>query len=516
MSATLVGTDIVVLFRIVYFCLTVICKIWPSFKPVGGRISRQIPCSIYSTYKACQLRVLFVKDEAEKERIWEEQHQKAADKVYALCYDLKGFFLKTAQLLAKPDLSPMAWVKRLIVLCDQAPQTPYSEILKVLEEELGRPFSDIFERFDEHPLGSASVAQVHRARVKGTKGDVAVKVQHPGAHELMMTDIRNQKIFAHFLQRFDLHFDLMSIMEELEQQVEYEFDFRKEADAMDKIGNSLAAANRGRSPITVPRSVPGMVTRRVLVMDFLEGTPIMLLADEMKRKGINPDGRIAKLAKRNILRDLSSAYGQMILSDGFFQADPHPGNILINKRGKVSLLDYGQTKELSEELRLGYANVILALANSNSDEVGSAFRSLGIKTSSHGEGGEDPAKLHMLAQLLFDTKMPDGWEIANPFGENSLLRSIKVEKLPKELFFIVRVAQLLRGLSVGMGVPFSVSEHWKPLAMEALKNSSSARVYDSEIGVNSGDFPLRELAWERRRRLRKNGLFQAVAKVSHG
>ncbi|KAL3683191.1 hypothetical protein R1sor_001213 [Riccia sorocarpa] len=469
--------------------------------------------AIYSTYKACQFRVLFVKDQAEKERIWEEQHEQAADKVYSLCYDLKGFFLKTAQLLAKPDLSPMAWVKKLIVLCDQAPQTPYSEIQRVLEEELGQPFGDVFERFDEKPLGSASVAQVHRARVKGAKNDVAVKVQHPGAHDLMMTDIRNQKIFAHFLQRFDLQFDLISVLDELEQQVEYEFDFRREAAAMDRIGTSLAAVNRGRSPITVPRSVPGLVTRRVLVMDFLEGTPLMLMADELKRRGINPDGRLAKLTKRNILKDLSSAYGQMIISDGFFQADPHPGNILINKTGKVCLLDYGQTKELSEELRLGYANVIVALANRDPDEVGNAIRSLGIKTISRDAGAEDPVQLSMLAQLLFDTRMPDGWEVANPFGDNSILRFIKVEKLPKELFFIVRVAQLLRGLSVGMGVPFSVAEHWKPLAMEALKNSPSARVDDSEIWINSGADSLRELAWERRRRLRKNGLFQAVSKT---
>jgi aarF domain-containing kinase len=118
-------------------------------------------------------------------------------------------------------------------------------------------------------------------------------------------------------------------------QVEFEFDFIKEAGSMDRISESLRAANWGKAPIAIPRSVPGLVTKKVLVMDFIEGTPILKLADEMAKRGINPNGAVARMAKRNILRDLSSAYGQMILRDGFFQADPHPGNVLINKDGKA-------------------------------------------------------------------------------------------------------------------------------------------------------------------------------------
>jgi len=81
-----------------------------------------------------------------------------------------------------------------------------------------------------------------------------------------------------------------------------------------------------------------MTCRKVLVMDFIEGTPILKMGDEMAKRGINPNGSVAKYAKRNILRDLATSYGKMILEDGFFQADPHPGNVLINKRGKASTL----------------------------------------------------------------------------------------------------------------------------------------------------------------------------------
>jgi predicted unusual protein kinase regulating ubiquinone biosynthesis (AarF/ABC1/UbiB family) len=94
------------------------------------------------------------------------------------------------------------------------------------------------------------------------------QVQHPGAHELMMTDIRNQKMFAAFLQRFDVQFDILSILDELEHQVELEFDFVKEAVSMDQISKSLQSANQGKSPIAVPRSIPGLVTKYVLLLQI--------------------------------------------------------------------------------------------------------------------------------------------------------------------------------------------------------------------------------------------------------
>jgi aarF domain-containing kinase len=107
-----------------------------------------------------QLRVSLVKDAKKQEEMWERQHEQAADKIYFMCSDLGGFFLKIAQLLAKPDMAPAAWVKKLVTLCDQAPATPFDAIQLVLEKELGKSIGEIFETFDEKPLGSASIAQV--------------------------------------------------------------------------------------------------------------------------------------------------------------------------------------------------------------------------------------------------------------------------------------------------------------------------------------------------------------------
>ncbi|GBG71068.1 hypothetical protein CBR_g8367 [Chara braunii] len=312
--------------------------------------------AIYSSYKVCQLRAAMTRDLAEKDRLWEMQHEVAADNLYNMCVDLGGFFLKSGQFLAKPDMVPAAWVKRLSRLHDQAPATPFSAVKEIVETELGANMNLLFDSFCEEPLGSASIAQVHKAKLPSNGADVAVKVQHPGAYELMMHDLRNHRRFAAFLQKWELPFDLLSVLRELESQVKNEFDFVKEANAMNQIAASLenstalrfpshgdnfpktGSSRRGArtpSPVIVPRSFPGMISRKVLVMEFIDGIQIMRLREEMEKRGIAFEGLAGRQAKRHILKDLTAAYGLMILRDGYFHADPHPGNIFICNGGKV-------------------------------------------------------------------------------------------------------------------------------------------------------------------------------------
>lgn len=253
---------------------------------------------IYAGYKAFQVRVSFVKDVQKQDAMWERQHELAAEKIYAMCSDLGGFFLKVAQVVGKPDLAPAAWVRRLVTLCDRAPATPYDTVQLVVENELGRSVSEMFETFDPDPLGSASIAQVHRARLKGDKDDVVVKVQHPGVRDLMMTDIRNLQAFALYMQKTDIKFDLFSITKEMEKQIGFEFDFAREADAMERIRHFLYK-NNTKSPVLVPRLLPDMVTRKVLLMEYIDGIPILNLGDEIAKRGINPGGKIAATAKQS-------------------------------------------------------------------------------------------------------------------------------------------------------------------------------------------------------------------------
>ncbi|KAL2243002.1 uncharacterized protein LOC105158019 [Sesamum indicum] len=443
---------------------------------------------IYTGYKVFQVRVNFEKDAQKREAMWEKQHEVAADKIYNMCSDLGGFFLKVAQIIGKPDLAPAAWVRRLVTLCDQAPATPYNAIKVVLEKELGQSVDELFDRFDTNPLGSASIAQVHRARLKGDKIDVVVKIQHPGVQDLMMTDIRNLQAFALYMQKTDIKFDLYSVTKEMEKQIGYEFNFSREADAMENIRRFLYENNK-KTPVLVPRVIRNMYTRRVLVMEYIDGIPILKLGDEMAKRGINPGGKVAAAAKQNILKSLTLAYGQMILRSGFFHADPHPGNILICRGSEVALLDYGQVKDLPEQLRMGYASLVLAIADNDPIKASESYRELGIDTLSKCE--DEQKEMLRLAQTMFDTKLPPGVTMLQPFSEESSIKKIAVQAFPEELFSVLRTVHLLRGLSVGLGINYSCAEQWRPIAEEALY--LAGRLKDKDL-----------------KRARRRGIFQRL------
>ncbi|XP_038987375.1 aarF domain-containing protein kinase 1-like isoform X6 [Phoenix dactylifera] len=401
----------------------------------GYKVSLRVWCLCVCV---CQFRVRFEKDAEKREAMWERQHELAADKMYSLCSELGGLFLKAAQILGKPDLAPAAWVRRLVTLCDKAPATPIEVVHGILEKELGQSFTAIFESFDSEPVGSASIAQVHQARLRCEKTDVAVKVQHPGVQQLMTIDIHNLQAFVLFLQKTDLKFDLFSLTKEVEKQVGYEFDFLREAEAMERIRHSFHANNK-KVPVLVPRVIRGMVTRK-------------------------------------ILKHLTLAYGQMILRDGFFHADPHPGNILICKESEVALLDYGQVKQLPDDLRLGYAHLILALADKDPSRATQSYKELGIETLSTCADGEK--ELFELALKMFDTKLPPGVTMISPFSDSSSLNQVAVQSFPEELYSVLRTMQLLRGLSVGMGINYSCAEQWRPIAEEALFRAGKLKVGD--------------------------------------
>eukprot|EP00899_Mesostigma_viride_P026165 jgi/Mesvir1/6733/Mv04438-RA.1 len=521
--------------------------------------------AIYGSYKVCQLRCLHTPKE-EVERIWECQHKDAAIKIHKLCCDLRGFYLKTGQFLAKPDLVPDAWVHELSRLHDQAPQTPLPIVRDILETEFKRPMADMFERFDEQPVGSASIAQVHRARLRGASHDVAVKIQHPAAERLMLHDLRNQKVLGRFLQKFELGFDLMSVFHELEMQLHQEFDFTLEAQSMDEVAAALrahlgpkkkkkkksnkapsatgnvvtrtgataraplaaaslgaperlsrdaggsAAVNSGSAatlaavtsvatqdqlrggtravageeddvwddwpgeagPVLVPRSKKGMVTRKALVMDFVEGTPINNLAKEMQKRGVNPDGFLARSYKLKILTNLALAYGHMIVSEGFFQADPHPGNLFVCKDGKVAVLDFGQTKRLPRAKQLAFARLVLALCEDDRDNMVRITSQLGLEME---KPPVTPSQLKYYAQMLhnmFNTRSPptaSGKLEAFGGGEASLKHNA-VKKFPSDMFFVLRACQLLRGISHGMRLEWAVIDTWRPIAEQTLLRHS--------------------------------------------
>ena len=296
-------------------------KFWSSAIP--------IVLSYYSKDAELRVKEAFTGEsltEAEAELVWNEQHSKGAQKLADTITSLKGFYVKTAQIIAsRRDLFPPEYTDALNDFTDNVDPLPVDLIKAVVTKELlvrGEKFEDIFAEFDDVPVGAASVAQVHRAVLTEKFGsqEVAVKVQRPSIESKLMGDIANLKSLA---KTFDdnLPLDYYTVFCELEKQLADEFDFLAEAVAMDRIYETVTKDENGlpcESPIVLPRPVTGLVSKRVLVMDYLEGVPLSRAAEEMLKRGINPDSPEAQLFGRKLLRSLTDVFGRCILETGFF------------------------------------------------------------------------------------------------------------------------------------------------------------------------------------------------------
>uniref|UniRef100_A0A383WA42 LysM domain-containing protein n=1 Tax=Tetradesmus obliquus TaxID=3088 RepID=A0A383WA42_TETOB len=284
---------------------------------------------------------------------------------------------------------------------------------------------------DVHSPAAAAVAHAAASGSVPDGGLVAVKIQYPGALQTMSIDLVNLRATSAFLQKTELKFDLLSAVEELQKQIHLEFDFM---------------------------SVPGLVSRRLMVMSFMEGLPLLQLKDKVAHL---PQWKREKAARR-ILARVSEAYGLMILGEGLFQADGHPGNILVQGGGRVALLDYGQSKQLGEEDKRAFADLVLAMSKGDKPAISAALSRLNVSTSK-----DDVGLRSEMAYGMFDTRGK-----VDPFDKNSPIKQAAVEHFPPDMFFVLRVVQLLRGMANGMGIDdFSTADQWAPLARQAIQKA---------------------------------------------
>lgn len=413
---------------------------------------------------------------AKREAAWNELHEQGSNVVSSTIGELRGFYSKSAQLIgSRPDLFPSQYCEKLAPFQDSAPPMDGALLVRVVESEFGRPLSEIFSSFDSEPLGSASVAQVHRAVLRSTGKTVAVKVQRPAVEPLMLGDIANLIALSSRF-RGAVAVDYYVVFSELQTQLRNEFDFQHEAASMTRVADLMDAAVGG-PPIRVPRPVPGLVTRRCLVMDFVDGTPLSKLADDMKRRGVNPDSPAAKVVARKLLRSLTDAYAIMMLQEGFIHGDPHPGNIMLCTDGSVALIDFGQTKRLPEELRKQLANIMLLLDQCGSDTengcpvqldpLSNAALELGVQFKLECTDVVNVGAA--LAMWLFDSTaartLPGGYD-SNELSANSPVA--QVASFPQSLVFVGRATVLIRGLANRLKVPWSLAREWAPAARLAL------------------------------------------------
>jgi ubiquinone biosynthesis protein len=258
-----------------------------------------------------------------------------ARRLRAAMEELGPTFAKMGQILStRPDLLPQAFVEELSTLQDRVTPLTEQEVVKVMEEELGVPWEDVFASIDAEPMAAGTIAQVHRATMQDGERVVA-KVQRPTARTDIMQDLGLLELFAEKTASrpaFRQVVDLPTIVEHLSDSLKRELDFRQEASNLERLHGVLATFSR----LEVPRVFGEFSTDRLLVMEEIRGIPV--------REA--PEGTERTEAARQLLE----SYYQQILADGFFHADPHPGNLMW-WNDTIYFLDLGMVGEVDPETR---------------------------------------------------------------------------------------------------------------------------------------------------------------------
>ncbi len=410
-------------------------------EPEPGRLVRAwrfvsvawVAARIYAGYKSIQLWSRIV-GAARKEERYRRQDGRAARALYRSAVRLQGMLIKACQFIAtRADVLPDAWVNTLSGLHDHVPPRPFAAIRERVEHELGRPLDDVFAEFDPRPLASASLAQVHAARLHDGRR-CAVKVQYPGIEGIVRADLRNLAVILRVLAWLEHDFDFRVLMREAFKYIPMELDFEHEADNCETIARNLAA----RADVVVPRVYREFSTRRVLVMELIEGIKITDVA-ALERAGID---------KRAVAQKLMEVFCEQVLRDGFFHADPHPGNVMVQPGPRLVLLDFGLAKDFPPRFRDGIVRLTFSILTVDNAGIAAAFEQLGFRTR---DGS--PETLITLANLLLGNTIRRGRAYADKqlieeFSEE-LPRALRVNpivEVPADVLLVTRVMGLLSGL----------------------------------------------------------------------
>jgi predicted unusual protein kinase regulating ubiquinone biosynthesis (AarF/ABC1/UbiB family) len=284
-----------------------------------------------------------------------------APKAEELASDLESLgatFIKLGQLLStRGDMLPEPYLDALSRLQDQVEPFPYEEVEQIVSSELGVRISKAFAEFDREPEAAASLAQVHRAYLRDGRA-VVVKIQRPGVRDQVVNDLDALEEVAGFI---DAHtevgkrYEFGNLLAELRRSLLRELDFQREASNLIRLGENLREFDR----LIVPVPIEDFTTSRVLTMEYVAGKNISNLSPL----------RLLELEGTDLAAELFRAYLKQILIDGFFHADPHPGNVFLTYDNRIALLDLGMVSHINETFQEKLLQLLLAISEGRGDEA---------------------------------------------------------------------------------------------------------------------------------------------------
>jgi predicted unusual protein kinase regulating ubiquinone biosynthesis (AarF/ABC1/UbiB family) len=364
----------------------------------------------------------------------------SASKADELAKDLEKMgptFIKLGQLLStRADFLPPAYLHALTRLQDKIAPFPFEQVEAIISAELGVRISKAFSEFDAKPLAAASLGQVHRASMRDGR-EVVVKVQRPGIREIIAEDMEVLEEIAGVLDKhtqWGKRYEFGKMLDELRRSLWRELDYRLEAHNLTTLG-----ANLQEFPmIVVPIPIEDFTTSRVLTMEYIHGTKVTEL-----RPLARLDFKGADLAE-----ELFHAYLKQILVDGFFHADPHPGNVFLTDDHRIALLDLGMVGRIAPQLQENLLQLLLAVSDGRGDDVAA----MAIKISELTRDFAETTFRQRVASLVSETQgskmdqIPVGrifLEITQISGDNGLRVPPELTMLGKTLLNLDLVGQTL-------------------------------------------------------------------------
>ncbi len=401
--------------------------------------------------------------------------------------ELGPTYIKFAQVLSnRPDVLPEGLIKEFVKLQSDVPPIPFSTVKSTIERELGKSVDELFEYLLEKPLGSASIGQVHRGRLRSGE-EIIIKVQRPRVRPTVETDIAILKEIAiraeNYLERNGIS-AAMDILETLEKTMQRELDYRNEARNIRQFRERYAA----EAGFYVPKAYPELSTERVLVQEFADGCRITD-QQQMQRWGLKPP----EIALKGL-----HIYLSQIFEHGLFHADPHPGNIILREDGVICLIDFGMVGRMSDSDRYVFSGIFIGMAQESPRKMAANL----VRLTSEHEVRDRQQLEQDLGHLIEDFA---GMDIAEGNIGELALRLQKViydyrMKMPGSVFLVLRALAILEGigkqLHPHLNAYAEVAPYGRKLLREQYSPDNLAREFSwriSNLDELLSDLPLEML-----------------------
>ena len=378
-------------------------------------------------------------------------------------------YIKLGQMLStRPDLVGIEIANELQKLRDETPATPFDEMKALIEEELDSPLDELFENFDETPLGSASLGQVYKAELKDTGEEVAIKVLKPNSREIIESDVKIMKFLAKRMDKYislTRTYNLPAMVSEFERSIFKEINFLEEAMNLQNLSKNF----RSVSYIKIPNVYLDYCSEKVITMELIHGVKVTDLIE-----GDYPDIDKKKIANYGV-----KSYFKQIMIDGFFHADPHPGNLIVTEDHKLCYIDAGMMGILNEDFKEDLAALILLLISGNTNNIITQLMYMDIVSPSQNTP-ELRSDIDDLMNLYY------GAELRNMDGAMEDLLNAMIKNnvvLPKDFVMIGRGIALIEDTGKKLDPNFNAATELKKLSRQIIVNKYKPKRM-GKVGLN--------------------------------